>query len=209
MNIRKLPPSAFNLSYPCVRGMTRVQADRFCQEAECVETDPWAVRAILRAEILTPRVIDPCCGPGVMSKIAIEHGYDVYSSDLHDWGYGNVGINWLEGRYPVPVKDATVLLNPPFSLACEFIDRALDLGARKVVAFQRLAFKESDERRAWWEARRYQRDYTCGKRAQNWRATFSAEYRKGRTNPMATAFYVWEAGQPAGPISGVIYPEAA
>jgi predicted RNA methylase len=160
----------------------------------------------LRAELLTRDVIDPCCGPGLITLIARTHGYKVVSTDLHDWGFGRTGIDFLTGKYPVSLVGKTVLMNPPFSLACQFVDRARILGARKIISFQRLAWKESDERRAWWEANRPQREYVCGKRAHCFYPIFSKKYRKGRRNTMAMAWYVWEQGQPAGPISSMIYP---
>ncbi len=47
----------------------------------------------------------------------------------------------------------TVFINPPFQRAVEFVERSLDLGARKVIAFQRMAWWEFKARRDFWQRR--------------------------------------------------------
>lgn len=195
-------------SLPCIAGMSFADADAFAKAAECVEIDAWAVRAILRAEILTPIVIDPCCGPGIMAEIAAAAAYNVRATDFHDWGYGEIrDVSFLDPAYPIPVRGHTVLMNPPFSLACEFIDAARARGARKVVCFQRAAFWESDERKDWWPKNLPQRFYACGDRAECWRVTIPADDRK-HPGYQPHGFYVWEEGQPAGPIMGHIWDDS-
>jgi hypothetical protein len=185
--------------------MSAKRADAFAREAECVEIDPWAAEAILDAEILTPMVIDPCCGPGIMAMAAERRRYVVRATDLHDWGFGQPGVNFLSPDYPIPMEGHTAFMNPPFSVACEFVDQARRLGARKIVCFQRWAWRECGDRRAWWDANPPQRVYVCGDRAHCWRVTIPKAERKGRTSSTAHAFYVWEQGQPAGPIVGSIW----
>ena len=38
-----------------------------------------------------------------------------------------------------PDEDYTIFMNPPFSKAVEFVEKAIALGARKIVCFQRFA----------------------------------------------------------------------
>ena len=177
--------------------------------AEFWETPPWAADAILRAELLTSNVWDPCCGAGIISEAAKRAGYAVVSGDLHDWGYAGIdtdqmGWSFLDfsmapsGLHPGAF---TVFMNPPFSMAVEFVNLALRLGARKVVCFQRFAWYESDERQPFWEATRPQRIYACADRATCWLGSVPAEERKGGT-PATNAWFVWEHGQPAGPLTG-------
>lgn len=162
--------------------------------AEAWETAPWAVRSILRVEILTLSVVDPCCGTGIITEILRKDGYETLALDLYDWGYEGanvVNLNWLEADMDLTGK--TVVMNPPFSLACEFVDKAFELDARKVVCFQRQAWRESLDRRLWWEKRPPARIWLCGERANTWLFTLPPEERK---NPrfMPCAWYVWEEG---------------
>lgn len=175
--------------------------------AEYLQTDQWAIDAILRSEILTRVVVDPCCGDGRMAETAKRAGYKTHAFDLHDWGYGRTGINFLTSKKVERViEDATVFMNSPFSLACEFVDRAMALGARKIVAFQRTVWRESEGRRGWWEAHPYNRRYQCGNRAVCWYGTIPQEKRIGGAN-QPHSFYVWERGQPAGMLEGAIWKE--
>ena len=40
-------------------------------------------------------IYEPCCGQGHISKVLIENGYNVFSSDLVDRGYGTPRIDFL------------------------------------------------------------------------------------------------------------------
>ncbi|WP_413207788.1 hypothetical protein [Rhodospirillum sp. A1_3_36] len=172
--------------------------------AECWETAPWAASAILRVELMTRLVVDPCCGTGILSRAARAVGYEVESWDLHDWGYPGtvVGIDFLSVERDL--TGYTVFMNPPFSLACAFVDHAFRLGARKVICFQRQAWRESDERRLWWAKNPPARIWVCGDRATCWLFTVPPEDRKNGS-PVAHAFYVWERGHKGAELGGAIY----
>lgn len=180
--------------------------DRVALEAEYVQTDPWAIDAVLRVEILTPLVVDPCTGDGRMAQACKRLGHAVFATDLYDWGYGHTGLDFLkEDRFfPQEVKDNTVFMNPPFSLACDFVDRARDLGARKIVCFQRSVWRESQDRREWWDRNPANRIYQCGNRAVCWYGTIPLEERKGGAN-QPHSWYVWERGNPAGTLLGTVW----
>lgn len=56
---------------------------------EASETPSCSARGVLRSEILTPNVWDPACGRGICAEAAREAGYNVFASDIYDWGYGD------------------------------------------------------------------------------------------------------------------------
>lgn len=178
--------------------------------AEAYETPRWAVEAILDAELLTRRVVDPCCGKGVLGDVARSHGHDVVETDKHDWagGFLHTTHDFLTDNYPHNVLlGRSVLMNPPFSLAVEFVERCFDGGARKIVCFQRFAWWESAGRKDFWEKRPPNRVYICGNRASCWRFDIPEDQRKSGTTT-AHAWFVWERGQPAGTVLGHIYKDA-
>ncbi len=128
-----------------------------CKKLEFFETPQWAAEEILRHELLTGRVIDPCCGNGALTLAARQAGYTVTAVDIHDWGFpGTFTADWLDaGQLDTDqIKDSTVFMNPPFTKACEFVEQAIRLGARKIVCFQRLSWFESESRRKFWTATR-------------------------------------------------------
>lgn len=180
--------------------------------AECWETDPWAAYEILRVELLTENVWDPCCGTGNLSRAAIMAGYRVHATDLHDWGYfaaDEVDCDFLQVQLqqrPFKAGQFSVFMNPPFSKACEFVDHAWTLGARKILCFQRQAWRESDERADWWAARPPARVWVCGSRATCWLFTVPPEDRKGGTST-AHAWYVWERGHKGAEVTNAIYKD--
>lgn len=68
------------------------------------------------------KVHECACGTGDMAEVIKAHGYDVVSTDLIDRGYGAT-LDFLTLAQPLaPV----VITNPPFNLAGEFIEHALD-----------------------------------------------------------------------------------
>jgi len=71
------------------------------------------------------KIWEPACGDGAISKVLINNGFDVVSTDKNDYGYGITGIDFLNEE----VKRASIMItNPPFSLLNEFIFRAYLLG---------------------------------------------------------------------------------
>lgn len=210
-----------------------------CVDLEAFETPRWALEALLKVEILSRRVFDPCAGTGIIADVVHEAGYQVFAIDIEDWSkilpthqihwWGVLQKNFLTDHFDL--TGDTVVMNPPFSLACEFVNRAFELGARKVGSSQRQAWRESKGRRDWWEKNRPSRVWVCGERASCWRfdmidcrheggethcpnknekiAKWSSGCSKCRSNaPTAHAFYVWERGHSGAEITSAIYPPA-
>lgn len=63
-------------------------------------------------------ILEPACGRGAICKVLIEHGYSVSSFDLSD---GRDFLTYSGGA-------DTIITNPPFSLAQEFILKARTMG---------------------------------------------------------------------------------
>ncbi len=101
--------------------------DALAIKAEFLQTDKWAIEAILRCEIMTKVVVDPCCGDGRMAIAAKKAGYSVRASDKYDWGYGHTGVDFLNDTKGIvsDLENETCFLNPPFSLAWGAQDRLL------------------------------------------------------------------------------------
>lgn len=165
-------------------------------------TPQWAIDAILQKEVLTEMVIDPCAGTGVLTLAARKAGYTCLAYDIHDWGNIPMTIlDWLDppddAFLPDLVRNNTVLMNPPFSKAEEFVRQALKLGARKIVCFQRFSWLESQRRKNFWDEFPPSRVYLCGDRATCWRHDLLDAGGDGMSNGTTTAhaWFVWERGQ--------------
>lgn len=180
---------------------------RLAIDLEHYETDEWAIDRILEKEIFNLFVLDPCAGNGIMTKKALEKGYSVFPTDIHDWGFNLYKVqDFLKMKEkPFFENDFTVFMNPPFSLATQFVEKAFELGARKIVMFQRWAFRESQSRREFFEKYPLARLYLCGDRAVCWRHDLPTNEKGKRYDPKtgkilgsaptAHGFFIWERGQ--------------
>lgn len=115
-------------------------------------TPMWATRALClwlkergnQLENCSAR--EPCANRGYMVAALEEFFASVDAADVHDYGVGYPVQDYLFGPLPDPV-DWTVM-NPPFRLAAQFIDRALHTSDCGAAVFVRSAFLESEGRYA-------------------------------------------------------------
>jgi hypothetical protein len=99
-------------------------------------------------------------------------------------------------------------MNPPFSKACDFVTKAFDLGADKVLCFQRKAWRESNKRRAFWAKYPPKRIFVCGERATCWRHDISLEEREARGGtPTPHAWFEFILGNAERPTEYIIYKD--
>lgn len=217
-------------SWTMTKAVPSAEFTAACKTAEFYETPRWAAERILDFELLTPLVIDPCAGRGVLGDALIAKGYDpsnIIETDLNDWpGRADRIISGVDFLNPQACQseiskrgwhgqDFSVIMNPPFSKACDFLIQAFELGARKVLMFQRFSFMESRDRREFWDEMAPSRIWLCGDRAHCWRGdmpdedifdadgTLLAKGKKGRSSPTAHAWYVWEKGHASAPITRI------
>lgn len=113
------------------------------------ETPPVAVKALLKVESIPLCVWDCCCGPGVITKALRDTGRAVIATDLVDYGCPDSIARrdfLLEREAPDGVP--SIVMNPPFKLAEEFVAHAINL-VPDVYVLLRVAFLEGLR----WEAR--------------------------------------------------------
>lgn len=109
-------------------------------------TPPWATRALMQyvlrdSDLSGLTCLEPACGRGYMSRPLLEKFRCVESSDLIDYGFGEVR-NFLTYPYLAGSHD-WVITNPPFKLAQEFIERAMSVANDGVAILARTVFLES------------------------------------------------------------------
>lgn len=90
------------------------------KERDCYETPAWVTRALLPHFPRKPdRILEPACGSGKMVAVLSDIAF-VEGTDITD------GVDFLAIDDLRRTPDA-IITNPPYVLAREFIDRALDL----------------------------------------------------------------------------------
>lgn len=112
----------------------------------------WAVEGLFDVEEFTGRVLDPACGCGTIPSVCEAWGLDVIGTDRVYRGYGTGGIDFLsDWRRLRRRRVVNLICNPPFSLAEEFLARALLVAQRKVALLLRLSWAEGKRRRWIWD----------------------------------------------------------
>ena len=96
---------------------------------EFYPTPPEATRAFLAAERFDGTIWEPACGQGAIAKECEAAGYDVVSTDLADYGYGEAGCDFLSAEVP---RAKHIITNPPYGhgLADRFVRQALAMTAK-------------------------------------------------------------------------------
>ena len=108
-----------------------------------------ATLALLANEAFGPRIWEPACGDGAISRVLAGAGHDVVSSDLYDRGFGEPRIDFLmEWKLRAP----EIVTNPPFKMAEQILRHGLSLGATKIAMLLRLAWLEGTERKRMFES---------------------------------------------------------
>tara|TARA_R100001591_G_C4300196_1_gene170146 strand:- start:173 stop:715 length:543 start_codon:yes stop_codon:yes gene_type:complete len=110
-------------------------------ENDFYPTPPYATNALLDREKFIGNIWECACGDGAISKLLISEGYDVYSSDLIDRGFG-VQHDFLQTNK----KFDNIVTNPPFNLATEFTIHGLKSINNKMALLCKLSFLEGKKR---------------------------------------------------------------
>lgn len=112
-----------------------------------------AVTSLLDYQSFGHNVAEPACGNGAVSSVLKEYGYNVYSTDLNDWGYGEGGHDFLTTDYYDDKEIDAVITNPPFNIprgiSGKFVERGLEITKKTngmVAILQKLTFLEGSTR---------------------------------------------------------------
>lgn len=138
---------------------------------------------------LSHNIWEPACGEGHLSKVLINHGYSVYSSDLIDRGYGDTKDFLLCDEH----FNGDILTNPPFKLATDFVKHGTELinDGNKICLFLKIQFLESRERYELFKQFPLKHLLVYSERQQ---CAMNAEFEKYHATTQCYAWYVFEKG---------------
>ncbi len=105
-------------------------------------TPRWATYALIDNERFEGDIWEPACGDGAMSEVLEETGNSVYSSDLYDRNYGEIGNDFLTTE----MQSSNIVTNPPYNSAEGFVQAGLRKSTQKFALLLRLAFLEGINR---------------------------------------------------------------
>lgn len=153
-------------------------------------TPKWATFALIDNEKFKGEIWESACGDGAMSRVLEQTGETVFSSDLHNRGFGEAGRDFLKWERPTP----NIVTNPPYNSAEGFVAAGVKNATRKFALLLRLAFLEGANRaNTIFEAMPPARVWVFSERI-----TFypSGVEPKG-SGTTAYAWFVWDKDAPA------------
>lgn len=157
-------------------------------------TPPWATRALCEwlsksqpLDMFDCR--EPAANRGHMVKPLREYFAHVEGADVHDYGAGFPVQDYLFG--PLPALVDWTITNPPFRLAEQFIERAIETSRQGVAVIVRAAFLEGQGR--------FERLFSVNPPSHVLQFTERVVMHKGRLAPegstaTAYAWLVWMGG---------------
>lgn len=164
----------------------RANDDYYC-------TPPQAVEELLKREQFNHYILEPAVGGGSIAAVLVDHNHKVQSMDIVDRGYVGTEVR----DFLTTTKDdlnfsPDIITNPPYALAKEFVEHALDISmdSVKVAMFLKIQFLESKKRYKLFKKYPPKKIYVfvnrvnCGKNG-----VFGKE-----SSAVCYAWFVWEKG---------------
>lgn len=155
------------------------------QKDDWYPTPPVATRRLLDVELFDERIWEPAAGDGAICEVLRAACYNVVASDLVDYGYCDSGVDFL---MTTKAESNSLVTNPPYKLAEQFIQHAIDLGVGKHAWLLRLSFLEGKGRHdSLFLHHPPARVHVFSKRLTMWRGGEEAT----STGTTAYAWFVW------------------
>lgn len=164
----------------------RANDDYYC-------TPPQAVEELLKRESFCHYVLEPAVGGGNIAAVLVAHDHKVQSMDIVDRGYAGTEVrDFLSTTKDDLNFSPDIITNPPYALAKEFVEHALDISMDgvKVAMFLKIQFLESKKRYELFKKYPPKKIYVfvnrvnCGKNG-----VFGKE-----SSAVCYAWFVWEKG---------------
>lgn len=166
-------------------------------------TNPKALKMLLRVyDDFGEDILEPCVGKGHLAKVLEKYGATVTCLDLVDRGYPNTIVKDFL-MFNTKHRYDSVITNPPYSLAKEFVEKSLQLvkPGGKVAMFLKIQFLESKKRRRLFEEHPPKYIYVFTERMATWnRGKKVDENGKPWSTTMCHAWFIWEKGSKSEPI---------
>lgn len=142
---------------------------------------------------LNTNIWECACGMGHLSKVLKKNGYNVYSSDLIDrgYGYGDFGVDFLQTTQPLLPFD--ILTNPPYKYAQDFIEHALEISHKgsKCIMFLKIQFLEGKARRKLFDKNPPKYVYVNSERQACY---MNGDMSQKMSSAACYCWYIWEKG---------------
>lgn len=156
-------------------------------------TEPKAVELLLQKEKFSSIILEPSCGEGHISRVLLDNGYTVKSSDLIDRGFGEV-----KDFFEVDEFCGDIITNPPYKVALDFVKHSLDIihEGSKVAMFLKLQFLEGKARKEFYKENPPKKIYVASGRLN---CAKNGKFEEFKSSAVAYAWFMWEKGYKGSP----------
>jgi hypothetical protein len=166
--------------------------------AEHYVEEPWVDRRLFEVEKFAGVVYDPCAGFGQIPQAARAAGYTAYAGDILDHGCAG-GLGYLGNFLDSTLRHTCVVMNPPFTLAREFILHALAHTSHKVAAI--VATRRLNAAGKWLSATPLYRIHYLTPRPSMPPGSYLLAGRKPRGGTVDFCWLVWLHGYDGEPVA--------
>ncbi len=162
-------------------------------EGDFYPTPADAVQALLDNEKFTGSIWENSCGDGAICRVLEANGYsDILATDLIDRGYGETPHDFITS----PHRADNIVMNPPFSMAQQFVELSLARTAGKVAMLGKLVFLEGQKRKSFFANTPLKTVYVFSKRVNFYRNGEKGNYG---SSTMAFSWFLFEHGYTGDP----------
>lgn len=170
--------------------MVAIQHALADRKDDLYETPPEATRALLRVESLPHWIWEPAAGRCAIVDVLNDNGHAVIAHDLVDYGDLDAsGRDFLMETKPPYEWVDTIVTNPPYKLAADFVRKGLEI-CPKVIMLLRLTFLESEGRSDILDCGKLSRVHVFSNRLPMMHRDSWSGPRS--TNTVCFAWFVWE-----------------
>ena len=166
--------------------------DKERQNEDYYATDPKAANFLLQLEDFKGSIWECACGEGHLSEEIKKHGFDVYSTDLIDRGYGNGVFDFLSIENTISI-DHNIITNPPYRYANDFILKALSImkTGKKLALFLPIRYLEGKARKHIFLEHPPKKIYVSSGRIK---CAINGDFDNMKGSALSFAWFVWEKG---------------
>lgn len=174
-------------------------------EHDYYATDPQSTRALLDNQSFTGKFLEPSVGEGHIVNVIKEYYGDDIEIDTYDIVDRGIEGTIIQDFLTVETNEKydSIIANPPYSLAMEFVYKSMDMLNEdgKLAMFLKIQFFESVKRRDMFEKYPPKEVLVFTKRQCPWRNGESLDPNgKPWGSTMCFAWFIWEEGFTGDPI---------
>ncbi len=171
------------------RGAKRVPSDFYPTPIETIEN------FLNNYQLKDGAVLEPCAGNGNFIKVLRDKGYKnmIVANELREEEHDSliesgadivIHNDFLHTELP-NYEIKTIITNPPFNLAIEFVQRCKELYPEaEIIMLLRTAFLESKSRYTFWQKNKVNKLYTLSSRPK---------FINGKTDATSYSFFIWNS----------------